>query len=1196
MKGALETVLGRPRTVLTMMVVMLMAGILTYINIPKEANPDIDVPVYYVSIAQQGVSPKDAERLLVRPMETELRGLEGLKEITSIASQGHAGIILEFQIGTDKDKVLADIRDKVDLAQAELPEDAEEPGIFPTNLALQPTIIVTLSGNVPERTLYNYAKRLQDEIEAISSVREATLNGTREEQIEVLLDLVRLESYDITQEELLNAVSSYNQLVPAGFIDDGNARFNLEVPGLVETVEDVYNIPIKQNGEGVVTLGEVSEVRRTFKDASSYTRVNGKPAMSLEVVKRIGTNIIENNREVRRVTDQFTKDWPETVKITYMIDQSSFIFEVLGSLQSSILTAVALVMIIVIATMGVSSGLLVGIAIPTSFMIGFLILSAVGLTVNMMVMFGMVLCVGMLVDGAIVVSEYADRKIAEGMPADQAYPRAARLMFWPVVSSTATTLAAFLPLLLWPGVPGEFMSYLPIMVIIVLSSSLLTALVFLPTLGVLVADIGNAAKRNRRVLTAAFAGIGFAVVGGLLVPGMLVENAILSSTTAVAWVLGPVLGIAGAVLGWWLSARGTPEHVEDNKTAKMLSSRDKLDVRKVPGILGGYLWFLNLASRGVIGNVAVVIVTVAITFTTFSLFGQNSKGVEFFVDEEPDIALMFVSARGNLSGSDIRDIAIGVEEQVLKVNGIENIQITATAPGGGGGGGVDPSLPQDMPADMIAIGMIELADYSERRKAVQIFAEIRERTAGIAGIKVELRKLEGGPPTGKDIRLEVKSTNYDTMLETVAKIRNYFDSIDNLQDVEDGRPLPGIDWELTVDREEAGRYNASIPAVGAMIQLITNGALIGTSNPNDSDDQIDIRVRLPEEERSLDRLGEFRLRTNNGQVPISNFVEMRPKDKVSSITRRDGLYAMDIKANLEDTAKAAGLTPDEKVAEIQNWLDTQEWSDTIFLKFRGADEEQKESGAFLARAAGGALFLMFIILVTQFNSFYQTTLTLMTVILAIVGVLIGMMLTGQKFSIIMTGTGVVALAGIVVNNAIVLIDTYNRLRSEGAGIHDAVLKTSAQRLRPIMLTTITTIMGLVPMALAVNLDFLSQTITIGSITAIWWIQLSTAIISGLAFSTMLTLILIPVLLSMPNNVMQLFGRGEPVGLSPVLVKSAPAIAETAGVLAPEPDAVSQVEPAKPVSLQKKRKQTAKKRKPARSGTKRQTVKYPDAAE
>ena len=1125
MINMLDTILARPRTVLTMMVVMVLAGIFTYVNIPKEANPDIDVPVYYVSVSQQGISPGDSERLLVRPMETELRGIEGLKELTAIASQSHAAIILEFNIGSDKDKVLADIRDKVDQAQSKLPQEAEEPAVFETNLALEPTIIVTLSGNVPERTLFNSARKLQDEIEAISSVREANLKGSREEQLEVILDLVRLESYNISQEELLNALAQYNQLVPAGFIDDGNARFNLEVPGLVETASDVYSIPIKQNGEGVVTLGDVAQIQRTFKDASSFTRVNGKPAISLEVVKRIGTNIIQNNTDVRNVVDSFTKNWPETIKITYMVDQSSFIFEVLGSLQSAILTAIALVMIIVVGSLGIRSGLLVGLAIPTSFMIGFLILSAFGLTVNMMVMFGMVLTVGMLVDGAIVVTEYADRKISEGMAPSEAYPRAAKLMFWPVVSSTATTLAAFLPLLLWPGVPGEFMSYLPIMVIIVLSGSLITALIFMPTTGVVFASIADFTSQHARILQTVFvsgiAAFATAIIG---LNGMGMALQIIGAISAFvifSWVTWRLSGI--------LQNRRPAHPLEIDENARMLSANGVLDVKKISGITGVYLRFLNLITKHIVGNVIVIIVAVTVSITTFTMFGQNNSGVEFFVDEEPDIALVYVSARGNLSATDIRDIAIRVEEEVLQTKGIDNVVMTATAPGGGGsGGGINPSAPQDIPADVVASMTIELADYSVRRRAVDIFREIRDRTADIAGIKVELRKLEGGPPTGKDVRLEVKSTDYDTMLEAVTRIRKQLDVTADLIDIEDGRPLPGIEWQLNVDREEAGRYNAGIASVGAMIQLVSNGVLIGNYRPNDAEDEIDIRVRLPKSERSLEQLEELRLRTANGQVPIANFVTTEAKQKVSDIRRRDGLYAMDIKANISPGATLGSrqLTPDDKVAEIQNWLDTQKWDDSIFMAFRGADQEQKESGEFLGKAAAGALFLMFIILVTQYNSFYQSILTLSTVILAIVGVLIGMLVTGQKFSIIMTGTGIIALAGIVINNAIVLIDTYNRLRAEGTPIQEAVLKTSAQRLRPIMLTTVTTIMGLIPMALSVNLNFFTQTINIGSITSIWWVQLSTAIISGLAFSTLLTLILIPVMLTLPSNAVTLAGKAS----------------------------------------------------------------------
>ncbi|MCF6320347.1 MAG: efflux RND transporter permease subunit [Rhizobiaceae bacterium] len=1070
MIGALETILQRPKTVLTLMVVLVVAGVLAYIGVPKEANPDIDVPVYYISISQQGVSPKDSERLLVRPMETTLRGLEGLKEITAVASQSHAAIILEFNIGTDKDKVLADIRDKVDQAQAQLPADADEPAVFETNFALQPTIIVTLSGKLPERTLFSHARKLKDEIEAISTVREANLSGNREEMLEVELDLLKMESYNLTQVELINALTQNNQLVAAGFIDDGQSRFNVKVPGLVESGIDVYNIPVRQNGEGVVTLGDVAKIKRTFKDASSFTRVNGEPAISIEVVKRIGTNIIENNMEVRRIVAEFTKEWPDPIKINYLLDQSNFINEVLGSLQSAIMTAIVLVIILVVGTLGVRSGLLIGLAIPTSFMVGFLILSSLGMTVNMMVMFGLVLTVGMLVDGAIVVTEYADRKMAEGMHSSEAYRRAARLMFWPVVSSTATTLAAFLPLLLWPGTVGEFMSYLPIMVIIVLTASLLTALIFIPATGAAIGAFSDQAarlfKRKKSVTV-----------------------------------------------------------VKQNNVALMLSSSSKLDLKAIPGNTGAYLRFLNALTVNLFRNILVIAAAVAIVIWTFGAFSQNNAGVEFFVEEEPDVAIVFVSARGNLAATKIRDIAVEVEKQVLQIPGIDNVVMSAQASGGGGGGGgIDLEAPQDMPADVVATMQVELADYSQRRRAVEIFDDIKTRTADIAGIKIEIRKIEGGPPTGKDVRLQVKSTSYDQMVLTVSKIRKYLDGVKDIQDLEDDRPLPGIEWELSVDRQEAGRYNAGITSVGAMIQLVTNGVLLGKYRPDDSEDELDIRVRLPKEQRSLDQLDQLRLQTSNGQVPISNFVTMTPVKKVSSITRIDGQYAMSLKANLVEGAKFENreLTPGDKINEIQTWLDTQEWPDNIFMKFRGADEEQEESGAFLAQAAMGALFMMFIILLTQFNSFYQTILTLMTVILAIVGVLLGLMITGQKFSIIMTGTGIVALAGIVVNNAIVLIDTYNRLRAEGADVHDAILKTSAQRMRPIMLTTVTTILGLIPMALAINVNFIDRIISYGSITAIWWVQLSTAVISGLAFSTLLTLILIPVMLSMPTNITSAF--------------------------------------------------------------------------
>ena len=1263
MISMLESVLRRPKTVFVLMVALLVAGVFSYIGIPKEDSPDIDVPVFYVSVAQQGISPEDAERLLVRPLETELRGLDGLKEITAIAAEGHAGIVLEFDISFDKDEAMSDVRDKVDAAKGELPADAEEPTISETNFALVPTITIALSGNVPERTLYQHARRLKDQIEAVDTVRSADLNGHREELLEVLINSEKLESYSITQQELLTSLSENNRLVPAGFLDGGQGRFNVKVPGLIESAEDVYSLPIKQSGEGVVTLADVAEIRRTFKDASSYTRVNGQPAIALAVTKRIGTNIIENNIAVRAVVEEASKDWPETIRVDYMLDMSSNIFTVLGSLQSSILTAILLVMILVLAALGLRSALLVGLAIPTSFMVGFLILSGLGYTVNIMVMFGLVLTVGMLVDGAIVMVEYADRKAAEGMEEREAYIRAAKLMFWPIVSSTATTLVAFLPMLLWPGVAGEFMSYLPIMVIIVLTAALMTAMVFLPVTGTIFASITHWVERNAAGLLAVVFGF-MAAITTLVISGVqpgspeffasLTANlqvpvsavaAFAAVTAAALFVLRPfvrwrrerttrhtqiegtkevkryrpvtfmavifeVFAIAGAAYFVFFLLSEQPLVITDNiqiaftylsgladplrslshplaqdvgfylavaalaivavwafykaispvvhtlewlfdeirqrigfgsRHVTVAAKQDEddplhFDPNTVKGLTGLYIRHLRLLAGNPVGNILMLVLVLGTCTAIFTTFAQNPTGVEFFIDEEPDQAVVLISARGNMSAAESLEIVKKVETEVLQTKGIKNVITAAFPPGGGSGpdfiGGV-----QDKPADVIGELQLEMADYCCRRKAVAIFAEIRERTAPLPGIKVETRKIEGGPPTGKDIQLEVKSTDYDTMVAQVARIRSHMDQVEHLMDQEDGRPLPGIEWQIEIDREQAGRYQAGIASVGNMVQLVTNGVLIGDYRPADSEDEVDIRVRLPAEERTLDQFDKLRLQTPLGLVPIANFIERTPEAKVSSITRRDGLYSMMIKATVDKEAKDADgnlVTVVAKVDELQTWLDEQTFPQNVYLQFRGADEDQQESGEFLMRAMMASLFLMFLILLTQFNSFYQTFLTLSTVVLSVMGVLLGMLLTGQKFSIIMTGTGVVALAGIVVNNAIVLIDTYNRFRHDGMEPLDAILKTSSQRLRPILLTTVTTIVGLVPMATAVNLDFFTQTVAVGGVTAIWWIQLSTAVISGLAFSTILTLVMIPSMIALPNTWMRMFmGAGHMVSPKPV---------------------------------------------------------------
>ena len=1036
MTRALERILRRPRLVLAVLLAALAFGVVSYVNIPKEARPDIQVPVFYISIALPGISPEDAERLLVRPMETQLRGLEGLKELTGVASQNHAGIIVQFEPEVDADEAAQKVREKVDLAKPDLPDDAEEPEINEVNFSLFPSIMVVLSGNVPERTLYRHARKLQDAIEAIPTVLDANLSGQREELLEVVIDELKLDSYGITQEELIRVVRRHNRLVAAGALDAGGGRFTVKVPGLFQKVRDVRDLPVKSVDGRVVTLADVATIRPTFKDRTQYARFNGRPAISLGVVKRVGANILATNREVRRVVAETVRDWPKTIHVDFAFDESTRIGTVIGSLENSIMTAIMLVMVICVAALGVRSALLVGVAIPSSFMIAFAFAGLTGRTMNNMMLFGLVLTVGMLVDGAIVIVEYADRKMAEGLSAREAYIAAARRMFWPVTSSTATTLAAFLPMLFWPGVSGKFMSNLPVTVVIVLSASLLTAMVFLP-------------------------------------------------------VLGGIFGRRPADASDAVAHLGGAEHA---------------DPRKIPGLTGLYA---RMLARFIAHPVPVIVAAAAVLGGIFAIYAKYNHGVEFFVDTEPEKAFVYIRGRGNLPVEEKLRLVRAVEREVMRVEGLRTVVALA---GSSGPSGLGSGASLDQPKDAIGRITVELRPLKERRPGREILDEIRARAATVPGVLTEVDKFEEGPPTGKDIRLQVRADSYELANAMAARVRAHMErEMTGLKDIEDERPLPGVEWVLHVDREEAGRYGADVVSLGALVRLVTNGVLIGTWRPDGSDDEVDIRVRLPESERTLEKLDSLRLITKAGLVPVRNFVRREMRPRVDTIVRKDGKFSVYVKANVEE-----GLRKDLKVKELSAWLAAQEWPAGVSFRFRGADEEKRKSGAFLRKALMASVFIMFLILVAQFDSFYHAFLTLSTLVMSVAGVLLGMLVMKQPFSVIMTGTGVIALAGIVVNNAIVLIDTYHLNIARGFAPREAALQTAAQRLRPVMLTTVTTIFGLLPMMFEFNVDWIHRFVGIGSEIPSWWVQLATALVFGLGFATLLTLVLTPVLLAAPS--------------------------------------------------------------------------------
>ena len=1034
MINIIDYIMAARRTVVFLMVIVISIGLLTYINIAKDAEPDIDIPFIYIGVAHQGISPEDAERLIVKPLENQLKTIEGLEDMMATAVNGYGSVLLEFDIKFDKDKALGDVREKVDMVKSKLPSDAEEPVVLEFNMAEMPTLVISLSGDIPDRTLFYHAKRLQTKIEAIPGVLEAPITGDREDLMEILVSPSKLENYNISLMDLIKSITGNNRLVAAGSIDKGQGKFSIKVPAVYESAQDVYNLVIFSSGEGTVTLGDVAEIRKTYKDTESYARVNGKPAVALQVKKRIGENVLEINKIVREESKKYTNSLSENIKIDFTSDNSDYILEMLSSLQAAVINAIVSVMILVIAALGIRSALMVGISIPTSFLLAITILGATGGYINMMVMFGLLVSVGLLVDGSIVMVEYADRKMAEGLNRLDAYTQSYKRMLWPIVSSTATTLAAFLPLILWPGVSGEFMKWMPFMVSLVLISSLFSALIFIPVMGSL---FGKTEKTNITRLN---------------------EN---------------------------------------------------FDINKLTGYTQVYVKILK---RLIKTPIVTILSSVIIVVILFNLYTNFNAGARYSVEGDTNQMTVHVIARGNLSPSQKLALALEVEDTVRSVKGIK------TASSMIGGGSVDQMIMSDAESrsDEIAMMMIELNPVHERRHADILREEILKKTSSIPGIFVEAYKIERKPESGKDIQLELTSLNNSELTKVTEKVSNKLKTMNGVIEVDDTRSLPGIEWVIKVDRELAGKYGVDVSIIGAIVQLVTNGILVDKYRPDDSEDEVDIRVRFPKEYRQLEQFDQLRIPTPDGAVPLSNFVKRIPQQRVSSIDRENGSRILKIRANTSiDPATGKKILPFDKNLEISNWIESQNFSNQVNIKFAGTNEDGEESAAFLGRAMLGALFLMFVILLTQFNSFYQAAITLSTVVLSTVGALTGLLITGQVFSVIMSGLGIVSLAGIIVNNSIVLIDTYNRLKDDEIDPIEAIIRSAAQRLRPIVLTTATTMIGLTPVALQITIDWFGRSIEFGGLMSAWWVPFSTAVIWGLGFSSLLTLFLIPTLLALP---------------------------------------------------------------------------------
>ncbi|MCE2424324.1 MAG: efflux RND transporter permease subunit [Pseudomonadales bacterium] len=1036
----IDAAIDRPHATLSVMALFVLAGIAARFAIPIESEPNIEVPFFMVSVAHEGISPEDAERLLLKPLESELRIIDGVDEVRALADEGSARVLVEFDASHDLDDALADVREAVDRAKPEFPATADEPVVLEQTASDFPILQVNLVGGretgVSERIVFGLAQDLRDAVETLPAILAAELQGHREELLEVVIDPAALESYQVSTEELIRTVIRNNRLIAAGSLDTGSGRMAVKIPGLIKTADDLRDLPVKVNGNSVVTLADVASIRRTFKDRQRFARVNGRQAISLNVYKRQNANVVDTVDAVKQVVEAFRPRLPGRLDLTYTQDQAPFARSQVTELQGNIITTLVLVMVLVVAAIGGRSGVIVGTAIPVSFLFALLCLWVLGFTFNFMVMFGMLLGLGMLIDGAIVVTELADRKMAEGTPPRDAYAEAAKRMFWPVCASIGTTLAAFLPLVFWPGVSGKFMSFLPVTVFFVLTGSLIYALLFGPTIGAL-------AGHSRR---------------------------------------------------WDEHARQILVRLEDD------------DPRTFSGFTGAYARFLGVVCR----HAGLTLVFVALVLASiYFAYGQFGQGMVFFSDGDPVRARVAVRARGNLSATEAYTLVREAEARIIGIPGIKSV-VLQTQVGGGGAG--TPGLTDAN--DTVGRMYVQMHEENERSlSGREILERARAATADLAGVTVEVREAERGPPVGKPIQIQFSAEEKRLLDPVVAIMRDHMENAMNgLRDIDDTRSLPGIEWELTVDRAQAAFYNADVSLVGVAVQLVTNGVKVGEYRPNTADDVVDIRVRYPTDARGVSALDELKITTAKGRVPISNFVRRTAVPNVDAIERIDGQVVEFIRADV-----SPGVLADRKVSELRAWLDETDLDPRVEITFRGADEEQARSLDFMVLALSAALLLMFVLLVIQFNNTYQSLLILAAVAMSTAGVLLGLLITNSTFSAILTGVGLVALAGIVVNNNIVLIDTFNHIRRRHPELDyvSIIVRTGAQRLRPVLLTTATTVLGLLPLASHFSIDFINRSIVYGGLLSSFWVPLAQAIVAGLTFATLLTLFATPALLAMP---------------------------------------------------------------------------------
>ncbi|MFO8111995.1 MAG: efflux RND transporter permease subunit [Desulfosalsimonadaceae bacterium] len=1063
-------------SVMVLAAIILVLGVYCYNRIPREAEPDITIPYVFISTPYAGVSSADIETAITIPIEKKLKGLDRVKSIKSVSAEGVSNINIEFVPGTDIDAVLQKVRDKVDEAKRDLPGDLEDdPSVFEVNLSELPIIVYSLSGTGGMRILKKIADDLKDDIEAIPGVLEAVVAGGRDREILIEVDPDKMAYYRIPITAFQQVVTGENVNTSGGAITLGDGRYQLRVPGEFTNPDEIFELVVGNFGGRPVYLKDMARVVDGFKDEESRSRLDGREAVNLSVKKRSGENIIEIVDAIDRLIEQRRSYWPADTEVIKLMNKAEDIRLMVNDLENNILTGLVLVVAVILFSMGARNATLVGLAIPFSMLLSFIAIYALGITFNVVVLFSLVLALGMLVDNAIVIVENIYRYMDQGVPRVEAAMRATSEVAYPVIASTLTTLSAFFPLIFWPGVMGEFMKYLPITLIITLSSSLFVAMVINPALAAFFMKV----KPN----------------GGA--PG------IEASADAIQAAGERPIAIEGRVL---------------------LAYR--------------YLLAYGLRHRLMV--VASSFLLLIILMQIWQLVIGLEKPVEFFPSTDPGSAYVNVdppegadldyidrvirnielAVTGACSAEEINggncpmgayEAAYRLQAHVMRggetvmgpsdIGNIEHIYATAKKKAGS-------SLFSEYSDNRLGI---EFVDFEHRRSpSADDIERIRERVRHIPGADITVADQQGGPPTGAPVNIEISGDDFRILGAIGREIREIVSKIPHVKDVRDDHmdALPSV--RVDIDRQKAALFGLTTSAIGFALKTAYNG--LNVSTYREEGDDYDITVKFTEDDRRVaDVLRKIMIPTPAGQlVPLTTLADIRYAGTIGDINRINHQRVVTVKADVDETKIPGAVAKRQAEALLKDFTLPPGYD----ILFTGEHEHEQESKDFLRRALMVALFLIFLVLVTQFNSISQPIIIMVSVVLSLGGVYLGLAVMRFPFGIIMTGVGVISLAGVVVNNAIVLIDYTNKLRARGMPLQDAIISAGATRLRPVILTAITTTLGLVPMVTGISVDFRNLKIAFVSETSQYWQSLSVVVIFGLMLATILTLLVVPTLYSL----------------------------------------------------------------------------------